>query len=193
MLSILLPSRREPEIQAFVQEIESKIPAHEIIVSSDRDGRGKGWAVREALSVASGDQIAFLDGDGDISPRMLLRLLPFLQDFDAVVGTKRITHKSAKRRVVTYLSRIYIRIFFGLNVDTQTGIKLFRRQMLEPWKTDGYLYDVEVLARIKKRGGRIIEVPIEAEITEKIEWRTIWKTFLESLHLKFLLLSPVKR
>lgn len=185
MLSIILPSHREPDIRQFVESIEEQLPVHEIIVSSDRDGRGKGWAIREALAEAKGDEIVFLDGDGDIPPRMLLRLLPFLQDFDAVVGTKRIKHKLLSRRIVSYLSRIYLRLLFGVQVDTQTGIKLFRREMLDTWKTDGFLFDLEILYNIQRIGGRIIEVPIEAEIKAKMSGRVLWKTLIESVILKF--------
>jgi len=192
MLTIILPNHREPEIEEFVASVEEKLSAHEIIVSCDREGRGKGWAIREALNHANGSEIVFLDGDGDIEPRMLLRLLPFLDDFDAVVGTKRIKHKHFMRRVISHLSRIYIRLFFGLEVDTQTGIKLFRREMLTTWKTDGWLFDVEILYNIKKNGGRIIEVPIEAEITQKLSRGAVWKTLVESLILRFQLLFQPK-
>lgn len=189
MLSIILPNYLEPDIQAFVSEAEDKLPQCEIIVSNDRYGRGKGWAIREALRVAKGDEIAFLDSDGDIPPRMLLRLLPFLQDFDAVCGSKRITHSHLGRRIVTILSRLYIRFMFNLEVDSQTGIKLYRREMLTDWKTDGFLFDVEILWNIKNNGGRIIEVPIEAEIKAKLSKGALWRTLIESLILKFQLSS----
>ena len=190
MLSIILPSHREPDIKRFVDSVEEQLPVHEIIVSSDRHGRGKGWAIREALAEAKGDEIVFLDGDGDIHPRMLLRLIPFLEDFDAVVGTKRIKHKHFSRRVISFLSRVYLRTLFGVEVDTQTGIKLFRREMLDTWKTDGYLFDLEILHNIQKMGGRIIEVPIEAEIKAKMSGRVLWKTLIESVILKFRLSFP---
>ncbi len=185
MLSIILPNKDEPYIREFIMEVERIIPAHEIIVSNDSDGHGKGWAIRQAFRCVRGDKVAFLDGDGDVHPRMLLRLLPFLQDFDAVVGTKRITKAPWTRKVITHLSRIYIRVMFGLPFDTQTGIKLFRRDRLPHWSCDSWLFDVEILSKIKKGGGRIIEVPIEAEITKQIGWRAMWLTFLESLILKF--------
>lgn len=185
MLSIILPSHREPEIQEFVAKVEECLPPCEIIVSSDRYGRGKGWAIREALKECRGDKVVFLDGDGDIHPRMLMRLLPFLDDFDAVVGTKRIAHKHFSRRAITLLSRLYIRMMFGLNFDTQTGIKLFRKEALDLWDTDGFLFDVEVLYRVKKHSYRIIEVPIEAEITERMSGRALWKTLVESLTLRY--------
>lgn len=188
MLSILLPNHNEKKINLFIEEIEKILPAHEILIASDRAGKGKGWAVREALNHAKGDQIAFLDSDGDIPPRMLLRLIPYLEDFDVVVGSKRLTHAPLHRKIITHLSRFYIRCLFGLFFDTQTGIKLFRRKAIEDWKTDGFLFDVEILAKAKKKGMKIVEVPIEAEITASISKKILWKTLLESLRLKFRLL-----
>jgi len=186
MLSILVPAHNEENIQAFVEELEKSIPeAHEIIVASDREGKGKGWAVREAMLHATGNMIAFIDGDGDIPPRMLWRLFPFLEDYDVVLGSKKMTHAPLHRKIITYLSRLYIRIFFNIPEETQTGIKLFRRDALEYWKMNGFLYDVEILAKAKKRGMRMIEVPIEAEIKSSMSWRALWLTFTESLRLKF--------
>lgn len=189
MLSILLPSHNEEGIEAFVEEVERVLPADQIIIARDRYSRGKGWAVREALLHARGDQIAFLDSDGDIPPRMLKRLLPFLEDYDCVVGSKKIYRAPWHRKIITHLSRLYIRIAFGLNVDTQTGIKLFRSEALEYWKTDGFFFDVEVLAKAKRRGMRIIEVPIEAEIKSGMSLKAIYLTLRESVWLWFRLLS----
>ena len=185
MLSILIPNKCEANIEAFIAEIERSLPATEIIIAVDRYGYGKGWAMREALAQAKGDKIAFLDGDGDIPPRMLKRLLPLLEDYDVVVGSKRIMHAPLHRKIITHLSRIYIRLFFGLSCDTQTGIKLFRREALEAWKSDGFLFDIEILAKAQKRGFRIMEMPIEAEITRPMQMGVIWRAFKESVRLWF--------
>jgi len=186
VLSILIPSHNEENIGNFVEELETLFPAaYEIIVCSDRYSRGKGWAVREAMLQAKGDTIAVIDGDGDIPPRMLWRLFPFLEDYDVVVGSKRMTRAPLQRKIVTYLSRLYIRFFFGLPIETQTGIKLFRRDALHFWKTNGFFFDVEILRNAHKRGKKMIEVPIEAEIKESLSWRALWRTLLESIRLKF--------
>ena len=197
MLSIILPSHKEPDIESFVQEVEARLPVTEIIVSNDRQSRGKGWAIREALSVAKGDQIAFLDGDGEIPARMLLRLLPFLEDFDAVVGSKRITRSPLRRKIMTRLTRIWFKLLFGVKVDTQTGIKLFRRSALESidncWESNGFIFDVEILANLQRKGCRMVEVPIEAEIKRQLAFKTIFRITGESLWLKFRLLFPRAR
>ena len=197
MLSIILPNHNETAIDDFIQEIEQKLPVHEIIVSKDSESRGKGWAIREALNNAKGDQIAFLDGDGEIPARMLLRLLPFLEDFDVVVGSKRITKSPLRRKVMTHVTRIWFRLLFGVQVDTQTGIKLFKKVALDSidncWESNGFIFDVEILANLQKKGFKIVEVPIECEIKRQVAFKTIFKITGESIWLWFRLLYPAKR
>ncbi len=187
MLSILIPNHNEDKIHEFVNEVElTMLDKCEIIIARDQEGKGKGWAIREALSEAKGDLIAFIDGDGDIEPRMLWRLFPFLIDFDVVVGSKRMTNAPLQRKIITHLSRIYIKLMFGISVETQTGIKLFHRSALRDWKSDSFAFDFEILWDCQKRGLRMIEIPIEAEIKEKMSRRALWRTLIESLRLKFL-------
>lgn len=189
-LSIILPNCNEPQIQGLIKDIEGILPVGEIIVSNDSESLGKGWSIREALRYAKGDRVAFLDGDGEIPARMLLRLLPFLDDFDVVVGSKRISPNSPMRRkIMTHVTRIWFRFLFGVQVDTQTGIKLFRRKALEAlnwsWESNGFIFDVEIISRLQKLGFRIIEVPIECEIRRQLPVKRIFKIFMESLWLKF--------
>lgn len=198
MLSIILPNHSEPQIQRFIDEVNDRLPVTEIIVSCDRESRGKGWAIREALAEAKGDQIAFLDGDGELPARMLLRMLPFLEDFDVVVGSKRLAPSSPlRRKVMTHVTRWWFKLLFGVKVDTQTGIKLFRKEALDAlgyvWESNGFIFDVEILSRLQAKGFRIIEVPVEAEIRRQLALKTIWRIFLESLWLRLRLSSLVAR
>lgn len=192
MLSILIPSRNEPEIESFLNEIERLLPVHEIIVYNDQSGKGKGHALREAFKESKGDVVAFIDGDGEIPARMMLRLFPFLEDFDAVVGSKRITKSPMRRKIMTHVTRIWFRCLFGVQVDTQTGIKLFRRKALASidngWESNGFIFDVEILEAIQKKGFKIVEVPIECEIRRQVSFKTIFRIFGESLWLKWRLL-----
>ncbi len=196
-LTIILPNRDEVGIHQFIKEIEDRLPVTQIIVCKDTERRGKGWAIRSALNYAQGEWICFLDGDGEIPARMLLRLIPFLEDFDVVVGSKRITHSPMRRKVMTRLTRLWFKLLFGLKADSQTGIKLFRRAALDnlnwKWESNGFIFDVEVLARLQQRGFRIIEVPIECEIKRQLAFKTIFRIFGESVWLWFRLLSPAVR
>lgn len=188
-LSILLPSRNEAKVHEFINELESLLPATEIIICNDRESRGKGWAVREALRQAQGHVVAFIDADGEIPARMLLRLIPFLEDFDAVVGSKRITHSPMRRKVMTHLTRFWFKILFGIKVDSQTGIKVFRREALEAlgggWESNGFVFDLEIISRLQEQGFRMVEVPIECELRRQLAFKTIFRIFGESLWLRW--------
>lgn len=182
MMSILIPNKIEPRIHDVLGEIDRLCPGCQVIIAADRAGKGKGWAIRTALAQAKFDIICFLDGDMDIHPRMIKRLVPFLYDYDIVVGKKQI-RGILSRRILTRLSRIFIQFLFEINFDTQTGIKLFRREALTQWTTDGWMFDLEILAKARKAGARIIEIPVEANIERKMSTRSVLKCFVEAIRL----------
>jgi len=154
----------------------------QLITFNDHDSHGKGYAVRHAMLCVTGDLVCFMDADGDIHPKMLFRLLPFIADYDIVVGVKPISgHWS--RRLLTFFSRMYLAVAFGVKCDTQTGIKLFRRDAIQPWYSDGWLFDLEILSMAMKRDLRMVEVPVDATPSKKMHFTSIWKTFRESVTL----------
>ena len=195
MLSILIPCADEENVHLFLEDLERIVPCGEIIVARDRDRNGKGWALREALKEAKGDQIAFIDGDGEIPARMLLRLMPFLEDFDVVVGSKRITVAPMRRKIMTQVTRFFFRLFFGVWCDTQTGIKLFRRSALDNyapyWHANGFIFDLELISRLQKNGLKIVEVPVEVWIRQQLKVSTIFKITREAIWLWFRLLFRI--
>jgi glycosyltransferase involved in cell wall biosynthesis len=181
-LSILIPCRIEPRILEMIMTTEEQFPGCEIIISNDRYGQGKGWALRQSLEQAKGDVIALIDGDMDIHPRMLWRLLPFICDYDVVVGRKE-NAGFISRRLLTFLSRLFIRALFGIKVDTQTGIKVFRRSAVGTWKTNGFMFDVEILANAKRQGKRMVEIPVDAIRSRKVRIASVWECFIESIRI----------
>ena len=182
MISILIPNRLEPKIHEVIESLEKQIPGCQVIVAVDRDSRGKGWAIRTALAHAKYDMICFLDGDMDIHPRMIKRLIPFLYDYDIVVGKKNLP-RIPSRRIISLLSRILIKFLFDIGVDTQTGIKLFRRSALPKWDTNGWMFDLEILAKANKQGKSMIEIPINANIRKGMRGSSIVKSLLETIKL----------
>ena len=127
--------------------------------------------------------MAFLDGDGDIQPKMLKRLIPFIEDYDIVCGVKPISGLWS-RRILTFLSRYYIALCFNIKVDSQTGIKLFKRAALCEWYSNGWLFDLEILSTAKQNGYSMIEVPIDfVKINRRMRMVSIWRTFKESVTL----------
>jgi cellulose synthase/poly-beta-1,6-N-acetylglucosamine synthase-like glycosyltransferase len=186
VISIIIPSHNEPEIFRFIQKVEDEIYPHQIITYNDRYSKGKGYALRKALEHATGDWFIFIDGDFDIAPGQINKLLPYLSEFDVVVGKKQLSG-APHRKLITFLSRIYIKLMFNVGVDTQTGIKAFNYK--PEWITDGFAFDIEILARAKREGKRIVEVPVTAHISGRVGLRSVWITLKDSIKIWLALLS----
>lgn len=201
MLSIIIPSFNEKNIRKMTDECQEMFPQARIIVGEDPTGRGKGFATLEGIKHdlrfipwKPEDIVVFIDGDGDIEVRMIKRLLPFLEDHGIVVGTKGLKGLPLRRKLITIASRLYIRIMFGLTIDTQTGIKAFRTGVIPWWTSEGFLFDVELLAIAKRNGVRMLEVPIEVvSISKTKSWRVLWLTLMDSLAIWFRLCFPSVR
>ncbi|MEM2234620.1 MAG: glycosyltransferase family 2 protein [Desulfurococcaceae archaeon] len=131
---------------------------------------GKGFALIYGFKKSRGDLVAFFDGDLDIDPRQIVLLINALRRVkaDAVVTSKWHTQSRTKasftRRFLSKSFYALAKVLLGVKVsDTQTGAKIFRRQVLEEVAhclvIKRYAFDVELLTAIATRGYRIIEVP----------------------------------
>jgi glycosyltransferase involved in cell wall biosynthesis len=137
---------------------------------------GKGFAFLYGFTQAKGDIIALLDSDLDIHPDHL-RLYTDLLDLigaDIVIGSKRnalsIVHYPPIRRLYSRIFQILVRILFGLNVtDTQVGVKVFKREVLEKvlprLVVKTWAFDLEILVVAHHLGfKKIVEAPVELKM-----------------------------
>jgi glycosyltransferase involved in cell wall biosynthesis len=133
--------------------------------------RGKGGALKEGFRHAVGETIVFLDADLDLPPEQLPAFIGQFQELgvDALVGAKRSAmvpgRYPALRRVLSVTFAAVNRVLFRLPVrETQTGLKVFRRQALESTlpnlQTTRYAFDLELLVRIRKAGGSMAQAPV---------------------------------
>jgi glycosyltransferase involved in cell wall biosynthesis len=131
--------------------------------------RGKGAALMRGFAESTGELVAFLDADLEIAPEHLLRLMQELRASGAqvVVGTKHGGRSDfpLRRRLLSRAFRAAVSFLFGLSVaDTQTGIKLFRREVLERVaprvSISRFAFDVELLVAAARFGYTIAECPV---------------------------------
>lgn len=139
------------------------------------ENRGKGYAVRYGMARARGGIIAFIDAGNDLNASGIGLALEHLKWYkaDIVVGSKR-HHASKvnypfKRKILSYFVQRATRFLFGFDVsDTQTGLKVFRREVLEKvlprLLVKRWAFDLEMLAASHRLGfTRIYESPIELQ------------------------------
>lgn len=137
--------------------------------------QGKGFALYYGFKKSSGNVVAFADSDLDLDHNNLPILLEQLvsTDSDIVIGSKR--HPLSKvsyplsRRFMSKTYQILSGVLFKLNVsDTQVGIKVFRREVLEESLprvvVKQYAFDLELLVVAKMLGyDKITEAPIKLD------------------------------
>ena len=167
--------------------------------------QGKGHAVRFGMSKAKGDLISFLDAGMDISPKGIMMIMAHLDWYNAdiIVGSKK--HPASRvnypflRKVLSFGYHIGVKLLFNLDIsDTQSGIKIFRREVVEKilprLLVKTYAMDIEMLAVARYLGfERIYEAPIEvvfSKATSAIKWHTsflmAWDTLAVFYRLKIL-------
>lgn len=182
-----------------------KTRSSKIKVISYTENKGKGFAVRFGMQSARGDLVSFLDSGMDISPKGIMMLMAHMDWYNAdiIVGSKR--HPVSKvnypfiRKILSIGYHLGSKVLFGLPLtDTQSGIKIFRREVVETilprLVVKRYAMDIEMLAVAKYLGfNRIYEAPIEVtfnQSTSRINWKTIfwmvWDTAAVFYRLKIL-------
>ncbi len=155
------------ELDRTAQEAR-KIRSPFVKVVGYKKNHGKGYAVRYGMANAKGDFIAFLDAGMDLNPESLYDMLSCMDEkkTDIVIGSK--LHPLSEvnypwqRQILSWGYRSIVRLLFGLSVrDTQVGLKLFRRQVLEDvlprLLVKQFAFDIEILAVARYLGYKKIE------------------------------------
>ena len=160
------------------------------------ENKGKGYAVRYGMARARGHLISFLDAGMDISPKGIMMLMAHMQWYnaDVIVGSKRHpvsrVNYPLRRRIYSIGYHLGVKLLFGLPLtDTQSGIKIFKRNVVEKvlprLLVKTYAMDIEILSVTKYLGfNRIYEAPIEVRFdkrSSKIRWHTIFRMMIDTM------------
>lgn len=149
---------------------------HRIAYVAAERNAGKGSAIRHGWRHASPEAawLAFLDADGSVGAKECFRLAALAAaspDVDVVAGSRilmagrhvaRNLFRHLQGRVFAAITDLQLQLRF---YDTQCGVKFFRASLLRPLlpvlREDRWLLDVELLALMKRRNARLLEVPID--------------------------------
>ena len=209
-------SRLASHVQAVVGVLRAEQVTFEVIAVSDgsTDGspssiagigqvrlvelaknQGKGAALRVGLAQGRGRYLGFIDCDGDIPARQLSQFLAAVRagDPDVVLGAK--SHPDSDvvypplRRLYSFGYQQLTRLLFWLPTrDTQTGIKLIRRDtlaaVLPKMLEKRFAFDLELLVVARRMGYRnFVELPVQIaeRFTSTISPKAVWRTLLDTL------------
>lgn len=156
---------------------------------------GKGEAMRQGAAAARGEFVIFFDADLDLPPEQILFFIALqrAKNADAVIGSKMHPDSTVDypflRRVYSFGYFLLVKMLFGLPVrDTQTGLKLVRREPLQQalarTQVQGFAFDLELLVRLVQSGVQMVEAPVVVDYKRKfggIGPATVWDIFSETL------------
>lgn len=181
-----------------------KLASDKIKVYHYPKNMGKGYALKYGVDRAKGELVTFIDADLALHPReidIFMKLMDIYQA-DVVIGSKR--HPQSKvnyplfRRLQSFAYQMLITLLFNINVkDTQTGLKLFRREVLQKILPRAlvkrYAFDLELLVIAHRLGyTNIIEAPVEIKqqfsstVNLRAAWKALWDTAAIFYRLRFL-------
>lgn len=159
--------------------------------------QGKGHAVRLGMTYGTGDYVAFIDSGMEIDPNGIAMLLEHMEWYNAdiIVGSKRhpasMVEYPLERKVLSSIYQIIVWLLFRLKVrDTQSGIKIFKRKVLEKilprLLVKRYAFDLEMLTVANTLGfSRIFEAPIKlnynfSDVTHAANIEAIMKIMIDT-------------
>ncbi len=151
--------------------------------------QGKSQAIIDGAAMAKYDVIGMIDADLQYPPEALApMLLVFVNDANCgLVSTLRSdNHTNFMRRIPTFMIRHMYHILFGIGSDVQSGLKLFRRDVIEdiPVNNIGpWTLDIELFLAASRQGYTVASVPIHFAERSKGEskihilrdgWSIVW-------------------
>jgi glycosyltransferase XagB len=127
--------------------------------------RGKAQSLIQGFGYCKYPLIAMIDADLQYSPEYIPLMIRTLknEDLDVVIADREDHETGLVRKVVSKsFSTIFVRWLHGLKVDAQSGLKVFRKEILESihLSSEGWAFDLDFLVQSRKAGFKIGSIPI---------------------------------
>jgi glycosyltransferase involved in cell wall biosynthesis len=156
--------------------------AGKIKVLNHAINQGKGTAVRNGLSIASGDFLVIQDADLEYDPSEIANLLKLASDNNTIVyGSRNLYHEKRRgffvQRWGTWFTTKLINILYGAHLtDVWTCYKVFPAKSKNLYAPGKFVSDIIFLVRTLRLGYTLIETPIShkprnVEEGKKIRYR----------------------
>lgn len=152
--------------------LAARMPGLLVLHRGEKQGLGPAYVAGFAEAVALGyDVIVQSDADGSHRPEDLPAMLDALSSGDVVIGSRwarggSVQRWSPGRYLLSRAGSVYAGILLRLpQKDITGGYRVFRADALraispETVSSRGYCFQIEMLDRAVRSGGRVVEVPI---------------------------------
>lgn len=179
-------SDRTGEIVDRMADFNSNIrPVHHEV------NKGYGSALRSGFDAAETEFVFFSDSDGQFDLEEIAKLLPYVDDYDMILGYRENRADPMHRKLNAWAWGTMVRFLFGFKAkDVDCAFKLFRKDLLDQANlvAEGAMVNTELLAKAKNMGKTMINVPVSHYAREEGEQTganpfVILRAFLELFKL----------
>jgi cellulose synthase/poly-beta-1,6-N-acetylglucosamine synthase-like glycosyltransferase len=159
---IVVDDNSTDNTRAIVRHLSQRFP---VILKNKQGNPGKAQSLLEGFSYAQYDILCMIDADLQYDPEVIPSMLDKIDNgSDIVVANRNFINISFIRNIMSRaFSYIFGNLIHGMHVDVQSGLKVFRKEIIErltinpsPWT-----FDLEFLKKSVDAGYQIDSIRIE--------------------------------
>lgn len=159
---VFVDDRSSDGTQTSIKKLQKKYPISLLI----KDGpRGKAYSLLQGFKHAKYETICMIDADLQYPPEAIIPMYRLIDEKQAdMIITRREEHDTSKVRQLSSktFNLIFTKMLFGFDYDSQSGLKLFKRDMVKsfdlnptPWS-----FDLEFIVRGLENNYKILSYGI---------------------------------
>lgn len=154
---VLVSDGSKDDTERVIKRLSDEIK--NIVSECYKENRGKGYAIKRGVYLATKDIILIMDADLSTNIEYIktfYNILKEFEDVDSVVGIRNYTYNSSARCLLSSLSHFCMKHILKLNIkDTQCGFKMIRSPILKSFSLkyqtcDNWLFDAELLVFLRE-------------------------------------------
>lgn len=188
---IVINDGSSDQTKAILASLKKEFPT--LIVSTHTTNKGYGATIKELYYKAKMDWCFSIPGDYQVGAKEFIKLMPFTHNADMIIGWRRHRRDPQSRLRQSKIYNMLLQWFFRLDLHDVNSVRLMRTAILKDirLRSASAFVDAELAIACRRRGYRIIEIPIGHRRQNTIgsggSWRTIIPTIIDMMRFRFFL------
>lgn len=154
---IFIDDHSTDNTEAEIKKMSANYP---IKLQFKKGEQGKTFSLKQGFELAKSNYLVMIDADLQYPPSAIHQMLELIinDNADIVVANRKDYNASFSRKIQTDISRFIIEYAWHLNCDTQSGLKVFKKEVLKNINIttkNEWTFDIDFLVKAKKKGYRI--------------------------------------
>lgn len=149
---------------AILMSLKSKIPGMRVLSHSANKGYGE--TIKTLYQKATGEWIFSLPSDDQFDAEEILKLIPYTESSDMILGRRVKRNDIAKRRFQSQIYNGLLRLLFHIELHDANTIRLMKKSVITSLRLQSRsaFVDAELAIKMLRAGLTIREVPVTHKV-----------------------------